>query len=222
MSFVLPFARSLYDPAEAFPATQRGNLRFHMTAAAAPTGYDNMQWALETVELVEDTPTRFLKYTTMTRALAATGRQRVPLPIGNELLGILLFDPSDETDATESYAFGKVKILRDNVEQYIAQANWEALAADLGVRAKGIASVFGHFHDQAAADTTTGENAYLTADLPPIQYGYLDFDPRRDGYYAMETAGASALDLDMDSDVSSGTVRIIPVEWVKVPGAAAV
>lgn len=221
MSFILPFGRSLYDPAEAFPATQRGNLRFHMTAAAAPSGFDNMQWALEAIELIEDTPTRFLKYTTLTRALAATGRQRIPLPIGNDILGILLFDPTDESDATETYAFGKAKILKDNVEQYIAQANWEALAADLNTRHPAFGNVWGHRHEQAAADTSTGEDLHLVADLPPLQYGYLDFDPRRDGYYSMETAGASSLDLDMDSDVSTGTVRVIPVEWVKVPGAGA-
>jgi hypothetical protein len=60
----------------------------------------------------------------------------------------------------------------------------------------------------------------LTADIPPLQYGYLDFDPLKDGTFSMETAGASQLDLDLNSDVSAGTVRILPVELVKIPGAA--
>ena len=82
-------------------------------------------------------------------------------------------------------------------------------------------SVWGHRHEQAAADTNTGGPLFLSADLPPLQYGYVDFDPLRDGSFSLETAGAASLDLDMDSDVSTGTVRVMPIELVKVPGAAA-
>jgi len=220
MSFPLCFGRRPYWHSEAFPATQRGNLRFHMTAAALPAGYSAAQWALETVELIEDTPATYLKYTTNTRALAATGRQKMPLPIGNELLGLLLFDPTDENDATETYAFRQVKILRDNVEQYYAQASWHALAAELAMRLPNWGLLWGHRHEQAAAETSTGEQVSLTPDIPPLQYGFLDFDPLKDGSYSMETAGASQLDLDLNSDVSVGTVRMLPVELVKIPGAA--
>lgn len=219
MSFPISFARKPYWHEEAFPATQRGNLRFFMTAGAAPSGFDNMQWALESVELIEDNPVQFLKYTTLTRALVATGRQRILLPIGNELLGLLLFDPTDEIDATETYAFGKVKILKDNVEQYQSVTNWEAIAAELSRRVPGWGSAWGHRHEQAAADTNVGGPVQLTADLPPLQYGFIDWDPLMDGSFSLETEGAADLQLDMDSDVSTGTVRVMPVELVKIPGA---
>lgn len=219
VSVILPFGRTLYSHSEGFPATQRGNLRFHMTAGAISSLYDAASWALEAVELVEDTPETYLKATTLTRALAATGRQRIPLPLGNDLLGALLFDPSDEIDSTIAYAFGKVKLLKDNVEQYYAECNWESLREAMERRAPGYRLAWGHIHAQAAVDTATGEEQVTTADRPPLQYGYLDLDPLRDGSYAMETAGAASLDLDMNSDVSSGTVRVIPVELVKV-GAA--
>jgi hypothetical protein len=45
-------------------------------------------------------------------------------------------------------------------------------------------------------------------------YAYLDFDPRRDGYYALETKGAATLDLNVSMDTGSGTSRIMPVELV--------
>lgn len=220
-SVLIPFSRMPYWHQEAFPATQRGNLRFFMTAGAALGVYDNFQWALEAVELIEDNPSQFLKFTTLTRALAATGRQKIPLPIGNDLLGLLLFDPSDEIDATEQYAFGKIKILKDNVEQYVSTSNWEANAIDMSIRGQSLMTAFGHTHVQAAADTSVGGTGFRDADRPPIQYGFVDFDPLRDGSYSLETAGAASLDLDMDSDVSSGTVRVMPVELVKIPGAAA-
>ncbi len=156
-SFILSFARKHYWHEEAFPATQRGNLRFFMTAGAISALYDAFSWSLESVELIEDQPTRFLKYTTLTRALAATGRQRIPLPIGNEILGIQLFDPSDETDTGGAYAFGKVKILKDNVEQYFAESNWENIREASERRAPGYHLAWGHVHAQAAADTSTGD-----------------------------------------------------------------
>lgn len=220
-SIVIPFSRRPYAHDEAFPATQRGNLRFHMTAGAALGVFDTFQWALEAVELIEDEPMQFIKYTTLTRNITATGRQKIPLPIGNDLLGVLLNDPADEVDTTEAYAFGKVKILKDNVEQYYASSNWESLAADLATRVQNLISAFGHQHVQAAADTAVGGTGYRVADLPPIQYGFLDFDPLKDGSYSLETQGAASLDLDMESDISSGTAKVMPVELVKIPGAGA-
>lgn len=206
---------------EAHPASKRGDLTFHMTAGALPTGYDAVSWGLEALQLIEDEPTRWLKYTTRTRALTATGRQQVPLPIGPEILGLLLFDPSDEIDLTAAYAFGKVKILKDDVEQYYPESNWESIRESLTRRLPNWTLAWGHQHGQAAADTDTGEETVKIADRPPLQYGYLDFDLLDDGSYSLETAGASALDLDFDSGVSSGTVRFIPVQLMKTGAAAA-
>jgi len=220
VSVPLNFSRVPFSHDEGFPATQRGNLRFFMTAGTLNALWDAAIWSLESVELIEDSPSRFLKYTTMARALSASGRQKVALPIGNDLLGMLLYDPSDETDATNSYAFGKVKIMKDNVEQYYAESNWEALRETMERRIHNYKLGWGHIHAFAAADTASGEEQVTVADRPPLQYGYLDFDPLKDGSYALETAGSAALDIDMNSDVTSGTVRMLPVELVQVGGAA--
>jgi hypothetical protein len=218
-SFVIPFTRKPYDHNEAFPATQRGNLRFHMTTGAAPANSDNFWFSIESLELIEDNPTQFLKYTTLTRTLANTGRQRVQLPIGNEILALLLYDPANEVGAAEMYSFGKVKLMKDNVEQYYGTSNWEALAADLAMRVQNLSGAFGHTHHQAAVDTIVGGFGWTQGTFPPLQYGLLDFDPLKDGSYALETAGAASLDLDMDVDNAGPTARIIPVELIKIPGA---
>ena len=215
-SFPLSFSRKLYHHEEAFPATQRGNLRFFMTAGAQNALWDAAQWGLEAVELIEDTPTRFLKYTTLTRTIAATGRQRIPLPLGNPLLGIGLFDPSDEIDTGAAYAFGKLKIMKDNVEQYFAESNWENLRESNQRRMPHFHLAWGHVHAQAAADTITGQETQPVADVLPIQAAFLDFDPLKDDSYALETAGAASLDIDHNSDVSSGTVRVIPIERIDI------
>jgi hypothetical protein len=221
VSFMISLSRRPYWHEEAFPATQRGNLRFHMTAGPISALYDAAQWALEAVELIEDEPVRFLKYTTQTRTIAATGRQKIPLPIGNDILGILCFDPNDEVDSTITFAFDKVKLMKDNVEQYFAESNWESIRESVTRRLHNYHLAWGHFHAQAAADTVTGEEQMTVADRPPLQYGYLDFDPLNDGSYALETRGASSLDLDINAGVAgNAVVRTIPLELVPVPGAA--
>lgn len=221
VSFVLSLSRKLYWHEEAFPATQRGNLRFHMTAGAISALYDAALWSLEAVELIEDEPTRFVKYTTQTRTIAATGRQKIPLPIGNDILGLLLFDPNDEVDATTTFAMTKVKLLKDNVEQYYPESSWRSLRESVERRCPGYRNMWGHFHAQAAVDTVTGEEQMTVADRPPLQYGYLDFDPLNDGSYALESRGSASLDLDIDAGVAgNAVVRVLPLELVPIGGGA--
>jgi len=216
MTFPLSFSRQPYWHNEAFPATSRGNLRFHMSVADVTPGTGTaLQFAIEALELIEDDPKQYLKYTTNTRVLAATGRQRVPLPIGNELAGVLLFDPSTEIAVTETFAWGKVKVMVDNVEQYYAESNWESLRQSLSERGMLGMNDLGHVHGHAAANTTTGDEQ-VQRNEPPHQYAYLDFDPLLDDSYLLETAGHADVELDLNSDVSSGTARYLPVELVRV------
>jgi hypothetical protein len=221
VSFLISFSRMPYWHEEAFPATQRGNLRFHMTAGAISALYDAALWSLEAVELIEDEPARFVKYTTQTRTIAATGRQKIPLPIGNEILGLLLFDPNDEVDSTTTFGMTKVKLLKDNVEQYYAESSWRSLREAMVRRVNNWTLGWGHFHAQAAANTVTGEEQMTVADRPPLQYGFLDFDPLKDGSYSLETAGAASLDLDIDAGVAgNAVVRVLPIELLNIGAAA--
>lgn len=216
MTFPISFSRTPYWHNEGFPATSRGNLRFHMNILDITPGTATAaQWALEAVELIEDDPKQYLKYTTNTRALTATGRQRVPLPIGNELAGVLLFDPSTEIAATETFAWGKVKVMVDNVEQYYAESNWESLRQSLAERGMLGMNDLGHVHGHAAADTVTGQEQ-VRLNEPPHQYAFLDFDPLKDDSYLLETAGHADVELDLNSDVSTGTARYLPLELVRV------
>jgi len=216
MTFPLSFSRQPYWHNEAFPATSRGNLRFHMSVADVTPGTGTaLQFAIEALELIEDDPKQYIKYTTNTRVLAATGRQRVPLPIGNELAGVLLFDPATEITTAEAFAWGKVKVMVDNVEQYYAESNWESLRQSLSERGMLGMNDLGHVHGHAAADTVTGDEQ-VRRNEPPHQYGFLDFDPLLDDSYLLETAGHADVELDLNSDVSSGTARYLPVELVRV------
>jgi hypothetical protein len=216
MTFPISLTRHPFDHNEAFPATSRGNLRFHMNVLDFTPGTGTqLQWALEAIELIEDDPKQYIKYTTNTRVLSATGRQRVPLPIGNDIAGCLLFDPATEITTAEAFAWGKVKVMVDNVEQYYAESNWESLRQSLAGRFPLAMNALGHVHGHAAADTVTG-NEQVRVNEPPHQYAWLDFDPLGDDSYLLETAGHADVELDMNSDVASGTARYVPVELVRL------
>ena len=216
MAFVLSFSRTPYWPEEAFPATSRGNLQFVLNVLDTTPGTATaMSMQLEACELIEADPKQYVKYTTNTRTLTATGRQRTALPIGNELAGILLASPATEITTTEQSSWGKVKVLVDNVEQYYAESNWEALRADLAMRQTGPITRWGHMHASDGTAVPTGDEL-LDLNRPPLQYGWLDFDPLKNDHYLLETAGHADVDLDMNSDLSSGTARYLPVELVRV------
>lgn len=216
MTFPIALTRRPYSHEEGFPATSRGNLRFHMNVLDITPGTATaLQFALEAVELIEDDPKQYIKYTTNTHALTATGRRRVPLPIGNELVGVTLFDPATEITTAEAFAFGKTKVMVDNVEQYYGESNWESLRQSLAARYALAMNALGHVHGHAAADTVTGQEQ-VRLNEPPHQYAYLDFDPLKDDSYLLETAGHADVELDINSDVSSGTLRYLPVELVRL------
>jgi hypothetical protein len=218
LTFLLTFSRTPYWHAEGFPATTRGNLRFHMTIGdASPGTATAADFAIEAIELIEDAPTQHLKYTTNTRTPAATGRQRMPLPMGNELLGVLLGDGLTEITATEAFCWGRVKVMKDNVEQYFAESSAEALRFDVANRLHRPATAFGHMHASDGTAVPTGDEI-LDLNRPPLQYAFLDFDPLKDGSYSLETAGASMLELDAFVDSVAGTpvMRYLPIELIKV------
>ena len=216
MSFLIPFGRKPFGSEECFPATTRGNLRFHMTAGALPASFSARSWMLEAVELIEAQPRRYLKSTTITHTPTATGRRRIALPINNDLLGILIFDPTVVTADAATYNPVYVKLLKDNVEQYYPQSRWESLHDCFGRRGVFPSGLGGHVHFAGQAIASEAEEQEFNKSEPPTAYVFLDFDPTKDGEYIFETKGASTLDLDLDMGTGSGTSRFMPVEVMNV------
>jgi len=217
-SFVFPLClgRRAYDPDSCFPATTRGNLRFFMTAGADGAAYDDINFSVETVELIEAQPKEYVKVTTNARDSVAGQFDQI-LPIGNELLGILLFDTGLRDTLAAAYSWGSVKLLKDNVEQYYPTSDIETLAAMLHMQRMCMSIPAGHQHmyqgNEAGAALSAETHTPLVNDMRG--YAYLDFDPLRDGSYALETAGAADLRLRGQGDAASA-VRALPIERVVV------
>jgi hypothetical protein len=216
LTFPLCFGRRSYDPMECFPATTRGNLTFEATRGANPASLSDVNLILEAVELIEADPTQYLKYTTQ-RVTPAVGQFDLRQPIGNPLLGFLLFDTAIATLATATSSWGQTKVLKDNVEQYIGLSDFQTLAGLFNSRLGGPGIYAGHVHqgDGAQAGVFASDDAKDPISTGFRGYGLIDFDPLGDGQFMMETEGAA--DLALRGVATSATeVRALPIELVKV------
>jgi hypothetical protein len=215
--FPICLGRRMYDPESCFPATTRGNLRFEMDAGADGAGYDDINFSVETVELIESTPREYLKYVRQARDSVA-GQFDAPLPIGNGLFGILLFDTGLAGSSDNVLSWGTIKLLKDNVEQYYPLSDYETLAGMLKTQmGQGHAIIGGHVHltSEGAGAELVSDDMEQRASTGDRGYAFLDFDPLRDGSYEMETAGAADLKIRGQGDEATA-VRYYPIERVMV------
>ncbi|MGH7393555.1 MAG: hypothetical protein ACREM3_29490 [Candidatus Rokuibacteriota bacterium] len=217
-SFVFPLClgRRPYDPISCFPATTRGNLRFELDAGADGAGYDDINFSVQAVELIEADPTEYVKYVTSSMTSVA-GQFDARLPIGNPLLGILLFDTGLFGSDDEVTSWGRLRLLKDNVEQYYSAVDYEVLAGMLGQQL-GMPTLWpGHVHqfNGAAVGLDDSDEQQILNSVGMQGYAWLDFDPLRDYEYEMETGGAGDLVIRATGDEASA-VRWLPLERVKV------
>lgn len=214
--FPICLGRKPFDPKCCFPATQRGNLQMLWTAGADGAGYSDINASVETIELIEAEPTEYVKYTTRA-GTSVVGEFDVRLPIGNPLLGVLLFDTGLFGSTDEVTSWGQIKLLKDNVEQYYAQTDIEVLAAECEAVVMRGGTWKGHQHqfNGAAAALDQSDDADLAVSTGLQGYAYLDFDPTGDKMYMLETAGASDLLIKGNGDEAT-TIRTLPIELVSV------
>jgi hypothetical protein len=210
----LGFGRRSYDPKECFPATSRGNLTIELTRGANPAGFDDLNLIVETVELIEADPERYLKYTPQS-ATFVVGQNEIPLPIGNPYAALVFFDTALATLATATSTWGQVKLLKDNVEQYYPNSDAQNLAGMVNMQRKGYGTWPGHQHqfNGAAAGVDQSDDAVEQVSTGLRGYFMMDFDPMKDDSYLLETAGAA--DIKVRAIGTSATAaRVTPVEVV--------
>jgi hypothetical protein len=215
--FPLCLGRRQYDPESCFPATTRGNLVFEMDAGADGAAYDDINFSVEAVELIESTPREYVKYVRQARD-SVIGQFDARLPIGNPLLGILLFDTGLAASNDEVLSWGSVKLLKDNVEQYYPLSDYETLAGMLKTQMGAAhAIIAGHTHlaSEGGGAELASDDMEQVASTGDRGYAYLDFDPLRDGRYQLETEGAADLLIRGNGDEATA-VRYYPLERVTV------
>lgn len=223
ITFPILFGRRPYDVKECFPATRRGDLIFQWTALADAAPFDNFQLQVETVELLDAVPERFLKVTNTQRVITLGDTNDIDLPIGNKLLGLLLKGVTFPTAALRTASFARNRIELDNVEVMYSRTTWDAIQGEMGrVLIPGWAHL-SHIHGYDGASAGIAESAEGTQDVALAQqYAYMDLDPTGDLQFALDTTKAADVTLGVDSDVTDATPsRVIIPEYVQIPGGAA-
>jgi hypothetical protein len=216
LTFPLLFGRRLYDALECFPATRRGDLVLTIDHAADAGELDTHLLQVETIELLDARPKRFVKTTTISQIMAIAGENVIELPIGNDLIGCVLRPLVFPTGASFASSFGEIALALDNVEVVEARRNWESAQGMLARRVNPTWADMRHTH---AFEPVAG---ILTLDVQRDEeraqaYAYLDWDPLNDGVYAVATRGAAHVQLRMVSDQADATAsRILPIELVEI------
>jgi hypothetical protein len=218
-TMMLPFGRKLFNPDECFPAVKRGDLRLIIDYAAAQTAFTDLYAQIETVELPGATPKAFLKATTIAKTLASGVGNDVDLPIGNPIVGCLLFGTTTPTGASYAATIDKVKCLVDNVESHFSECNWESLHGEfMGAFPTGPQNDE-HIHRGNFTTTVEGDTGFAEDDASYLEkYAYLDFDPAGDDKFLLVTEGKSRVHLRITGGAADAA-RIMPVELIAVGGA---
>ncbi len=201
VSIPIPFSRRRFWLREAFPASRRGEFQISVTLATQGATFQGRNFAIETIELLDAQPMRFLKYVEQSRALTA-GDPDFELPVGNDYVGLVVFQPAVADAGFGSGTIGRLRFLLDNVEFGVADGSFDAMREMLEQKGSPL-------------------DLFQNGSLPELaNYAYIDFDPLQDDAFLVPTVGRSSVKIRFEVD-NAGTVRIHPIELVVVPGAAA-
>jgi len=218
ITLFIPFGRRIFNPNECMFAVNRGDLKLKIQVDIADTGYDGSIFQVETVELLEASPSQYLKVTTLSDTPAATGDMDEDLPIGNLIAGILLWGTTIPTGTSWTTTLNKVRLLIDNVENGYANANWESLHGDL-LNLVGAANAFAekfHTENTAASYAQNADTAAEEADDSDISnYAFMDYGIGIPDDFLLETEGKSRVHLRINAG-DTNAFRALPLELVKV------
>lgn len=216
------FSRVPFWTKEGFPASRPGELQIRFTVANTFTAVGTTSLQVEAEEILDASFERFLKYTTLSRTPSATGDSDLDLPIGNPIAGILLFGTTVPTAAAVTASMREVRVLIDNQEAYVPRTRWDALHQNYMQHAAPALALVEHIHleNTATAYTQNVNTGGPRWDVHALNtYGWLDFDPLRDGEYLLPTEGRSSVKLRINADVADAQ-RVVPVEMIAVGSQA--
>jgi len=220
VTLLVPMTRTLYSPLECFPRSTRGELILQLTYSAASAEFDDVRQQIETVELPDASASQFIKQTTLSTTPTANIPLDIPLPIGNPISEIIIWQHQIQALAVDTPAVDKVEVLVDNINHFYPESFCEAIQNMPG-RMRPPPGYWGyHTHKLILPAVSAGQQ--VSAPKPENHilacYLHLPFDIFRNGEYALQTAGTSAVNLRLDV-VAFGPLRIIPVEVVGAAGA---
>lgn len=198
LTLVIPFGRKLYDAGECYPARAEGDLKFYLSTSATETAIDGLLAHLESVVMEGATPSAYMSVYTKTYTPDATGSKEVDLERGNKVAGLLLWATTVPATTAWTATINDCRIMANGVEHVVAQTYWESLHGDL-------LEVTGYIGDFGAA---FGDDLI-------VNYGFLNFDPKKDGAFLIDSSGFRSFKFKFTAG-DTNPMRILPMEVVAV------
>lgn len=217
LTYLIPLGRIPFKAIECFPRSTRGELVLQITFPAAFTRVDNTRVQIETVELPDASPGRYLRMTTLSVTPTAVGELDIELPIGNPISDLICYgltkpDADDDT-VTLEYA----QILVDNQRRFYSHINYETWHNMAGMNhpPPGYWGFHQHQTDGAGYVQFANTSYNRPGDHVYGWWNHLTFDIFKDLEYALQTAGKSDIVLRVYAgDINA--IRVIPCEIVGV------
>lgn len=218
-TFLIPLGRKPYLPEECFPRSTRGELILQLTYQAAFSEIDNVSAQIETIELPDAAPERFLRVTTLSVTPTAAGELDVELPIGNQLAAVLFFGTTIPLADANLQTLTYSQLLIDNVRRYFSHTNFECWRQMAALRYPPPIAHGYHFHqlDDAAYAQYMDTSIVKYRNDRTLQHLFWDFDPLRDDRYLLDTKGASDVVARLYAGDTSA-LRVLPCELVAAAG----
>jgi len=218
-TWLIPMGRYPYHPAECFPRSSRGELQLQITYQAAFSDIDVVRAQIETLEIPEASPERFLKVTTLSVTPTAAGELDIELPIGNILAGALFFGTTVPLAGADLATLAYSQLLADNIRRYFSHTNFESWGQLPAVNFRPPTEHGYHIHqiDEAAYAQFMDTSVVKYRNDRCIQHRLWNFDPTRDGTYLFDTTGLSQLVARIYAG-DTNAIRVLPIELVAAAG----
>ncbi|MBA7562197.1 hypothetical protein ES708_03846 [subsurface metagenome] len=213
--YLVPLGRKLYWPRECFPASTRGELILQITYGSPFGGWEDQHVQIETIEMPDAAPERYLRMTTLSVTPSAAGELDVEIPIGNPISDLILFGTTIPLAGVDKKTLTYVQVLIDNIRKFYSHANFETLHCMAGQYCQPPGYWEGHVHRLILASPAQYHDT--SVNIPKNhaceQRLRIPFDINLDGEFILETAGKS----DAVVRIFAGDtqpLRVIPCEIV--------
>ncbi|TET13526.1 MAG: hypothetical protein E3J81_08425 [Dehalococcoidia bacterium] len=196
---IIPMGRKLYDPADCYPGKKLGDVVLTLDTTVPTTTLDNALISVTAVTLPGAGPTHHIKYTQQNVvAPGATGVFSSGLAIGNDLLALMVGMTSFPGASEYLYGADDFELMLDNRQEAVVSAKAPDLVVEMMNRVP--ASI---------------RSIAAQAAMVPATHLWLDFDPTRDGEFAIDTSAANDLKLRMNYGVNEA-LTISQLELVTI------
>lgn len=215
-TFIIPLGRRPFDPKECFPRSTRGELILQITYRAAFVDIDTVRAQIETIELPDAMPERYLRITTLTATPTAIGEYDMELPIGHVISNVIFWGTTKPAGDLDTATLQYGQLLIDNQRRYYSHVNYESWRNLAAIRQRPLTAHAYHHHQSQAAVYAQWQftSSVLYRNDWLCQHVMWEFDPLRDGTYLLDTKGASDVVARIYAGVANA-LRVLPCELIR-------